>query len=352
MNICAVGINHKTSMIEIREKFYLQPVERELLLSELKNDPRVAEAFVLSTCNRTEIYANVLSETPDVLMEVLFKVKKMTFNEDMKSHFYTFWGREAVVHLLRVTTGLDSLIIGEKQILGQMKEALEFSAGRGMMGKQFNILANIVLQTGKKVRRETQIDFGGSSISWASVMMAQNILGSLQGRTVLIVGSGKMGRLAVEQLNNKGTKAIYIMNRTMEKAQELAHQNGGIAVPFWEMKEILPNVDVCICSANCSHYLIDRELMAGIMEVRQEKMVCIDISVPRNIDPDVAGIKNVSLLTVDDLDRAVEDNIQKRQGAAIQVEKIITDKVEQFFRVLVKGQHIKEETLILTRGNA
>lgn len=346
MNIVAVGINHKTSVIGIREQFYLQPMERELLLSELKNDPRVMEAFVLSTCNRTELYASLVDRDPAVLLDIIFKLKKIDRNKNFKKYFYTFFNENAIDHLLRVTTGLDSLIIGEKQILGQIKEALEFSFHRGMMGRQFNILANIVLQAGKKVRRETQIDFGGSSISWASVMMAQNILGSLQDKNVLILGSGKMGRLAVQQLGNKGVKNIYIMNRTTEKAQELATENGGVAVPFWEMKEILLQVDVCICSASCVHYLIDKDLVEKAMFTRDgRKLVFIDISVPRNIDPLVAQIENVFLMTVDDLDKVVEKNIHRRLGAVEQVERIILDKKQEFYRVLAKGRLIEEANL-------
>ena len=179
-------------------------------------------------------------------------------------------------------------------------------------------------------------------MSWASVMMAQNILGSLQDKTVLILGSGKMGRLAVEQLINKGVKKIYIMNRTIEKAEELAKQSGGIAVPFWEMAETLPQVDVCICSSSCPHYLIDQELVEKAMQTRRnQKMVCIDISMPRNIDPQVAKVKDVCLVTVDDLDRVVQDNMQRRLSAAQQVERIVLNKVEEFYEVINKVRLIE-----------
>ncbi len=343
MNVLVVGINHKTSSIDIREKFYLQPLERELFLSEFKSDPRITEAVILSTCNRTEIYANAIENDPQVLIDAIFKIKKIPSNTDLKNHFYTFTGKEAVDHLLRVTTGLDSLIIGEKQILGQVREAFEFSSNRGMMSKTFNILSNLVLQTGKKARSDTQIDFGGSSISWASVMMAQDILGSLQGKSVLILGSGKMGRLTVEQLTKKGVSKIYIMNRTTEKAEELARESGGIAVAFWEMKDILDKVDVCICSASCTHYLIDKDLVENTMNTRQgRKLVCIDISMPRNIDPDVGSIKDVSLVTVDDLDKVVEDNLQKRLSAVGFVETMITKKIDEFYRAMGKVSSTKQ----------
>ena len=167
--------------------------------------------------------------------------------------------------------------------------------------------------------------------------MAQEMLGSLQDKTVLILGSGKMGCLAVEQLVKKGVRKIYIMNRTMETALELAKEIGGTAVSFWEMPDILPLVDVCICSSSCPHYLIDQALVERIMPQRVgQKLIFIDISMPRNIDPAVARVKGACLLTVDDLDRVVQDNMQKRMSAARQVEKIVLNKVDEYYRAINK----------------
>ncbi len=338
MKILTVGINHKTSAIQTREKFFLTSVETELLLSEFKNDPSVVSAIVLSTCNRCEIYAHVVDDhAPAEIIKKLFRLKGQPQTHDLQKLFYVLEGPRSVEHLLKVACGLDSLILGEKQILGQMREAIELSRKNAMMDKIFNILAHFVLETGKKARRETQIDFGGSSVSWASVGMAQKILGSLLDKIVLIVGSGKMGRLSVQQLINKGVKKIYIMNRTMEKAQELAQQSGVTAVAFWEMKEILSQADVCICSTNCPHYLIDKDLVEEALKARNgRKLVLIDISVPRNIDPQAAGVGGVFLVTVDDLDCVVQDNIQKRLGAVQQAEKIVSDKVREFYEVINK----------------
>ncbi len=352
MKILAIGINHKTSSIEIREKFFLGPLERELLLGRLKNDPSVYSAIILSTCNRCEIYAAVDDDYQAWgILEKLFSIKHQPLSSEPQKAFYVLEGQEAVAHFLRVACGLDSLILGEKQILGQIKEAVELSRRQLMMDKTFNILANLVLETGKKARRETHIDFGGSSVSWASVMMAQKVLGTLEDKTVLILGSGKMGRLAVEQLKNKGVSKIYIMNRTLEKAQELAVQNGALAVPFWEMPEILAKVDVCICSSSCPHYLIDRDLVEKTMQAgRDRKLVLIDISMPRNIDPQVALIKDVCLVEVDDLDRVVQDNVQRRLSAAEKVEKIVLNKVLEYHIVMNKV-HLFEENNILTRSS-
>ncbi|MBF0571941.1 MAG: glutamyl-tRNA reductase [Candidatus Omnitrophica bacterium] len=344
MKILTVGINHKTSAIETREKFYLSPLEIEFLLSEFKNDPSVSSAIILSTCNRCEIYTHVVDDyTPLEIIKKLFLLKHQPQIQDLQKLFYVLEGGRAVEHLLQVACGLDSLILGEKQILGQIKDAVALSRKNVMMDKFLNILTNFVLETGKKARRETQIDFGGASVSWASVCMAQNILGSLQDKTVLILGSGKMGRLAVQQLGNKGVQKIYIMNRTLEKAQELAKHSGAQALAFWEMKEVLPQVDVCICCANCPHYLIDKDIVDKTMQVRiGQKLVLIDISVPRNIDPQAAEVKDVCLVTVDDLDRVVQDNIQKRQFAAQQVEKIISSKVQEFYEVMDKIRSLEE----------
>ena len=338
MKILAIGINHKTSPIETREKFFLATLERELLLSEFKNDPSVVSAIILSTCNRCEIYANVDDEyQSSEILNKLFSIKHQAQTQDLQKLFYVLEGKEAVSHLLSVACGLDSLILGEKQIIGQIKEAIALSRQNLMMDKTFNILTNFVLETGKKARRETQIDFGGSSVSWASVCMAQNMLGTLQDKTVLILGSGKMGCLAVQQLKNKGVKNIYIMNRTMEKAEELAKQSGGTAVEFFEMAEILPQVDVCITSSSCPHYLIDKDLVENTMLRRAgQKSIFIDISMPRNIDPKVAEVKGACLLTVDDLDRVVQDNIQKRLFAAEQVEKIVSNKVNEYYQAINK----------------
>ena len=349
MKILAVGINHKTSPIETREKFFLSTLERELLLSEFKNDPSVFSTIILSTCNRCEIYATVEQDYQSgEILKKLFSIKHQPLTHEFQKLFYVLEGREAVAHLLRVACGVDSLILGEKQIVGQIKEAVELSRQHLMMDKTFNILTNFVLETGKKARRETQIDFGGSSVSWASVCMAQKMLGSLQDKTVLILGSGKMGCLAVEQLVKKGAKKIYIMNRTMETAQEVAKEIGGIAVPFWELPDILPQVDVCICSSSCPHYLIDRELVEKSMQHRDgQKQVFIDISMPRNIDPKVADVKDVCLLTVDDLDHVLEDNMQKRLNAAEQVERIVLNKVQEYYTVINKIRLIEENSSVI-----
>jgi glutamyl-tRNA reductase len=338
MPLVLVGVNHKNCPIEIREKFFIQSTEKDLLLAEYRNDPRVLAVFVLSTCNRTEIYADLLSADPKILLDRFFSVKGIAPEAAHSELFYIHHEKDVVSHLFRVVTGLESLILGEQQILGQVKCAVAWAQSRRMLNRTFNILTNFVVETGKKVRRDTLIDAGGSSISWAAVAATQNILGPLDGKSFLVIGSGKMGQLAVQELKNKGISKIFIMNRTYEKAQELAKESGAQAVPFWQLRETLAAVDGCICSTRAPHFLLDKELMHSVMaDCPRKQFAAVDISVPRNIDPHVASVKGVSLVTVDDLAFTVQDTAAKRQQAVAHVEQIIDVKIAEFYKALDKA---------------
>lgn len=330
MNVHVIGISHRTASVEVREKFFLRPLEREIVLNALHNDPAVAQGIVISTCNRTEIYANVAEQAPveDLLINILFQVKKLGKTDALKGHFYFYSGQECVRHFLRVTTGLESLVLGEKQILGQVKEAVELSRRKGMLSKSFNILADIAVRAGKKAQSETDIGCGGGSVSWAAVKTAEKILMKLTNRSVLIVGAGKMSALTADQLASKKIGRLYVMNRTREKALVLAARFAAEAVSFSDIEDVLAGVDLCICSASAPHYLIAKEFMEKIMRRRNyRELICIDISTPRNIDPGAQDVRNVSLFTIDDLQMVLHSNMEKRKTAIIQVEKIISDKI-------------------------
>ncbi len=337
MHFVMIGVSHKIAPLEVREKFFLRPIERELLLSQFKNETGIVEAFILSTCNRTEIYAHLLEDAPMPLIQSLFKIKNLVYSQNLAKYLYVKKNRDAVRHLFSVSTGLDSLIVGEKQILGQVKTATELARKDGMLGKQFNILTNLAIRLGKKARTETQIDAGGSSISWAAMKMAENLLGQLKDKSVLIIGAGKMGKLAANHFQQKGIGQIYVINRSQEKAEDLAKQYGGVAVGFWQVKDVLAQADVCICSANCAHYIIEKDLVEQVMRTRQgRKLLFIDISIPRNIHPSVAAAKNVCLLTIDDLDKVLEENLSRRRQAIQEVEMIIAKKMDEFYEKLAK----------------
>ncbi len=344
-HIFAVGVSHKTTAIELREKFFLSPVEKDLLLSELKNNPAVLGAFVLSTCNRTEIYAHLLMNNPQIILQTLFRVKKLELATDLTRNFYCHQAKHAVRHLFHVSAGLDSLVLGEKQILGQVKEAANISRENGMMTRELNILSNLAIRTGKKAQTETEVGFGGSSVSWAAVGTLQNKLGKLDGKSILVIGAGKMGHLAAEQLRNKNVGTVYVMNRDCDKAASLAGEISGIPVSFWELKEILQKVDACICSAGAPHYLIEKDLMQDVMSFRQGRpIVLVDISMPRNIQPEVSEVSNVELLTIDQLDQVVEESVRRRRGAVSMVEDIIAQKENEYFDRIRKAQLAQLQT--------
>ncbi|MBI5150233.1 MAG: glutamyl-tRNA reductase [Candidatus Omnitrophica bacterium] len=347
MHITAVGISHKTAPIDIREKFYLDETRRRLLLSELKNNPAVVEAIVLSTCNRTEIYAHTIAPAvTELLLQSLFKVKSIPFScaaaEESTKYFYTHQDRDAVFHLLRVASGLESVVLGENQILGQVKTAVDSAREEGMLARTFNVLAAVAIRAGKKARHETMVGSGGVSVSWAAVNAAQRLAGTLKGRSVLIIGAGKMANLAANQLVNRALGELYIMNRSQDNAEGLAEKFGGISVSFWDMKEILRRVDVCICSSGAPHYVLEKDVVQQTMAGRpQRPLVCVDISIPRNIDPAAGQVAGVSLITVDDLGDIVTETMQRRNGALSQVDGIVNQKVDEFYSKIARSGEVK-----------
>ncbi len=336
-----IGINHKTAPIEIREKFFLNITQQDLLLSELKSNPEVSEAFVLSTCNRTEVYLKRVDQSTDMsfVIPLLAKIKKTPLDSDYQKHLYVYHAQEAIEHLMRVATGLDSLVLGEKQIIGQVKASIERARALTMLSKYFNLLTNSAIRAGKKAQTETDISCGGSSVSWAAINMAEQELGTLQNKSILIIGAGKMGALALAQIHAKGASKIYLMNRTGEKAEALAQKFSGIPVSFMDTKEVLTQVDICICSAGAPHYILDKNMLTPIMAQREgRKLLLMDISMPRNIDPQTSTVDGVSLFTIDDLDKVVGDNMRRRQSAVSQVEAIIAQKIAEFHLKLKKLQ--------------
>jgi glutamyl-tRNA reductase len=336
------GLSHKTAPIEIREKFYLNPIQQDLLLSELKNHPLITESFVLSTCNRVEVYLKRVdaSINSSFIISLIAKIKKINFDFDTTPYIYTYEGDQALNHLLRVACGLESLILGEKQILGQVKHSVERARESGTLSRYFNILTNLAVRTGKKAQSETAICHGGSSISWAAIEMAQKTAGDLQDRSVLVIGAGKMGEIALNHLHDLGVKKIYLMNRTGEKAENLATRYNGVAASFWNIKEILSEVDICFCAVGAPHYILDKEKIASILEIRQgRKLVLIDISMPRNIDPEVKALgSQVHLSAIDDLHEVVDDSMKKRANAVQEVEGIIRQKILEFNDKILKLQ--------------
>ncbi len=339
MNLFVIGINHKTAPIQIREKFYLRTIEQDYLLSELKSSPFVLETFVLSTCNRTEIYINFLEgyEYCEPVLKILFNIKKIPYSENLCKKFYVYQQEKAVDHLLHVATGLDSLVIGEKQILGQLKKTVERAQSKQMFHKRFNVLSNIAVRAGKKAQTETNISYGGSSVSGVAVKMLEEEMQSLNGKSVLILGAGKMSELAADRLADKGLNEVFVMNRSLDKAKRLAKKLSAKACPFFNLREVLINVDACICSTGAPHFVIEKDIMQNIVAEREgRKLVLIDISMPRNIDPRIGKFKDIFLYSIDDLNKVIEANMAKRLKAVEDVKAIIAAKQKEFYQKMNK----------------
>lgn len=346
MKFVAIGITHKEAPVEIREQFFMSEQERRRFLRFLRMDPRIAEAIVVSTCNRTEIYAHVEGTgilARESILDKLFRAKHLDADPAWESCFFELSGEDGMRHFMEVATGLDSLVLGEKQILGQIKAAIELARAEGMLRTEFNVLSQIVVRAGKKAQDETAIGAGGASVSWAAVQLAEQKLGCLKDKSILIVGAGKMSELTAEQLHNKGVNGVHVINRTRRKAEALAEKINGRAYSYLDLYKILGRVDLCIVSASAPRYILDQNLMGLVMRQRRQRpLINIDISTPRNIDPDVAGIPGVGLYTIDDLSDIVNENLNKRRQAVAAVETIIDKKIEEFHRKIHNNRKFQQ----------
>lgn len=348
MNYLVVGISFRTAPVEIREKVFLSSQERKEFLVDLGNNSNIQEAIIISTCNRTEIFVHFsgnVKSAQEIILNQLFQLKEIPEWAQLEPYFYSLIGNDVVRHFLNVAVGLDSLILGEKQILGQIKKSVDMSRENGMLSKQFNLLSNLVIRAGKKAQNETKIGCGGASVSWAAVQLAEQSLGELLNKSILIIGAGKMSELTTAQLANKGVRNIYVVNRTRQKAMTLAEKVGGKAYSFLDMYKILTEVDLCIVSASAPHYLIGYEQMLCILQKRQKKkLLCIDISTPRNIDPMIAKFESILLYNIDDLKKVVDDNMKRRQTAIEEVKRIVDDKIIEFNNKLFKNNFVSSLT--------
>ncbi len=334
MNLVIVGLNHKTSPVEIREKLSFPAQSIGEPLKKLTGHYGLNEGVILSTCNRVE----VLAITSDMEKGV-WQIKRFLADfhsiplEKLDEHLYVHCGEAAVKHLLRVAAGLDSMVVGEPQILGQVKDSYSYAVEHNTAGVVVNKLYHKVFQVAKRIRTETKIGESAVSISFAAVELARKIFGDLSGKTVMLIGAGEMAELAAKHLINNGIKEIIVANRTYEKAVELVKGFGGTAIMFREFAHYLKNADIVIASTGATTFIIKPDMVQEVMrERRQKPMFYIDISVPRNIDPLVNNIDNAYVYDVDDLQGVVSSNIQERNKEAEAAEKIIIEEIDNFYR--------------------
>lgn len=329
-----VGLNHRSAPVEIREKISFPHYKLENALLDLSNYPALESVVILSTCNRTEIYA----ATTD-LETGINSIKRFIANhahlEEKEFHQYLYVHTlyETVRHLFRVVSGLDSMILGETQILGQVATAYEKAAQAGVTDKVMNVFFQNALIVGKRVRTETHIDQHPSSISYTAVELAKQVFGKLEGRSILILGTGEMGVLTAKHLVANGASAVLVSNRSHERAKNLAVECSGTAVPFEKLGESLLNVDIVISATAAANFVVLPELITKIMEQRNHRPLClIDIAVPRDIHPEVGNIPGVTLYDIDDLRGVIDAHQSAREIAGQQAELIIEVETGQFLK--------------------
>ena len=332
MEIVLIGLSHKTAPVEIREKFCIPREKAKEFLGQLAGVPGVREGMVLSTCNRMEILGVVegVEDEASRIEDLLAGLAGMSANE-LNSYLYLRRGEEAVRHLFRVTSSLDSMVLGEPQILGQVKEAYSQALESKVSGLILNKLFHRSFFVAKRVRTETKIASQAVSVSFAAVELAKKILGNLDDKRAMLIGAGEMSELAARHLLNQGVREILVTNRTQQRALELAQAFQGKAVPFEDFLQQLKNVDIVLSSTGSTHYIIRKEQLTEVIRARKNRpMFFIDIAVPRDVDPTINEIDNVYVYDIDDLQGLVESNKEERKKQVQQAEEIVAQGVEAF----------------------
>ena len=334
LDIILLGINHKTAPVELREQLAVSKEEAAELLEVFKKTASIREVVLLSTCNRVEVImvASDTSEAVESAREHLSRFKNVPVSRFQQS-IYTYKGDEAVRHIFRVASSLDSMMVGEPQILGQIKDAYFTATKRKSSGVILNRLLHRTFFVAKRVRTETGIGDHAVSISYAAVELARKIFGLLEGKKVLLIGAGEMAELAVEHLIRNRVKEIFVANRTFKNGVELARKFGGTAIRFEEISDFVQQTDIIISSTGSPDIIISKEQVKHIMPGRRNRpLFFIDIAVPRDIDPEINKLNNTYVYDIDDLNGVVDENIDDRNREAIKGERIIDEAVISFRR--------------------
>jgi glutamyl-tRNA reductase len=331
MKLLTTGVSHKTAPVEVRERLAFREEALPGALADLKARPGVAEAVILSTCNRVEITVTTEDGAdPQAIVETFLEEVKGLDARSIAPHLDRYEGREAIHHLFRVAASLDSMVVGEPQILGQLKNAYAAAKSCGALCGWLEGLYTRSFAVAKRVRSETGIGQMAVSVSYAAVELARKIFGSLDHRTVMIVGAGKMSELAARHLRRSGASHVFVTNRTEERAVEMARLFQGTPVEYTRFVGMLPEVDILIASSGAPHYILHKDEMQRVIAARRNRPVfLIDIAVPRNIEPAVNDLNNVYLYDIDDLQEVVNANLRERMKEADRAEAIVAEEVER-----------------------
>ncbi|MDM8544980.1 glutamyl-tRNA reductase [Candidatus Venteria ishoeyi] len=329
MRLFAFGINHNTATVDIRERFSFTETQLPVALQDLKQQTGIREAVLLSTCNRTEVYCGIQEDGSQVID--WFSQYRNTSRDLLNTSLYVHSARSAVRHLLRVASGLDSMVLGEPQILGQLKNAYRIAQKSGTLGMLLGRLFQHSFAVAKQVRTDTAISSSPISVAFAAVRLAQQVFGDLSNRTALLIGAGETIELAARHLHENQLGRMVVANRTLERARHLAMAMGGYAITLPEISEHLAEADVIISSTGSDiPVLLASQIQEAVKKRKHRPMFIVDIAVPRDVEAAAGDLENVYLYTVDDLNDVIQENLRNRQQAAVQAEEIIDTQVTHF----------------------
>jgi glutamyl-tRNA reductase len=354
MNLVLIGINHRTAPVEVRERMHIPESRLAQAVSDLIHREGIREGLILSTCNRVEVMTSAEDsvDAEPIIQQFLADHHHFELGPYQR-FFYRYQQQEVVRHLFRVASSLDSLIVGEPQILGQLKRAYALACEAGGLNGSLNEIVNQALAVARRVRRETALGSAAVSVSYAAVELAKKIFGSLEGRTVFVIGAGKMSELAAKHLRRSGASAIYVTNRTYERAVQLAVAFRGTAITFEQLFEHLPKADIVISSTGAPGYVVNKDQAAKILSARRNRPVFfVDIAVPRDIDPLVNELDNTFVYDIDDLGQVVEANKKQREREAVWAEEIVQEEVQKTMRRLASRDLVPTIVALEDRLNA
>ena len=332
MNLVLVGASHKSAPVEVRERLYFPEARLPEALQELRSQYCFEESMILSTCNRVEVLVHG-SQSDDAIQrarDFLCRFHQLGI-EQIQNHLYDYTQVDAVHHIFRVASSLDSMVLGEPQILGQVKSAFQTAQAVGTVARHLNTLLNRAFTVAKRVRSETGIASSAVSVSYAAVELAKKIFNELSGKTVLILGAGKMSELAARHLTSSGISHVLVWNRTYQRAVEMAELFKGEAIPPEELFRHIERADIIISSTGSSSFILNRADGERIIHLRKSRPVfIIDIAVPRDVDPEINRVNNIFLYDIDDLRNVVDANLKQRQKEAAHAEEIVKEEVAAF----------------------
>ncbi|HVU26707.1 MAG TPA: glutamyl-tRNA reductase [Verrucomicrobiae bacterium] len=330
MNLIVIGLSHHTSPVELRERFAFAESKIPDALKQLRENRIADEAVILSTCNRVEIYAATQIESAKAFTELKQFLKTFHgFENSLNDEIYTLAEPHSLQHLFKVAGGLDSMVLGETEILGQLKDAYALAHQHKHTGARLNKIFQRAFNVAKQIRTETNIQRGSVSVASVAVELAEKIFSSLAEREVLVIGAGETSEKVARALLSRGAKSIIVANRSFERAEILAREFSGRAVQFDSWAEEFQKIDIAISSTSAPHHILDRAKLEPLMKLRKNRpLLLIDIAVPRDIAPEVNFLENVYLYNIDDLQAIADDYLKLRKEEIVRCEQIIAEKVK------------------------